>query len=192
MKKISTIVLLLLFTTFASAQNLDSIYVKFYAYSDNIKSIAKAGELNTFLPAIATKLNTLSPKEYINEAIVLLKKEQFNEASCIFILGAIRWKYYENFAKFTTKEHDQKHEIESIITAFLRSNVHNFAAIIKTATQYHLANDYAFCSRKKKPLYYDEAAGFYSRLGTQIVINEAYFTNMWSKERRDFENDLKK
>lgn len=192
MKKISTIFLLLLFTTFASAQNLDSIYVKFYAYSDDIKSNTKAGELNASIPAIITRLNTLSPKEYINEAVVLIKKEQFNEASYIFILGAMRWKYYENFAKFTTKEYNQKNEIESIITAFLRSNVLNFAAIIKLATNYHLANDYAFCSRKKKPLYYDEAAGFYSRLGTQIVINEVYFTNMWSKERRDFENDLKK
>jgi len=191
MKKIS-ILILLLFTTFANAQNLDSIYVKFYAYSDYLKSNTKAGELNVSIPAITTKLNTLSPKEYINEAVVLIKKEQFNEASYIFILGAIRWKYYENFAKFTTKEYNQKNEIESMITAFLRSNVRNFAAIIKLATNYHLTNDYAFCSRKKKPLYYDEAAGFYSRLETQILINEAYFSTMWSKERRDFENDLKK
>lgn len=192
MKKITSFISLLLFTTFANSQNLDSIYVKFYAYSDYLKSNAKIGELNKYLPAIATKLNTLSPKEYINEAIILLKKEQFNEASFIFILGSVRWKYYENFSKFTTKEYDQKKEIESIITAFLRSNVRNFVAIIKATTHYHLANDYAFCSRKKKPLYYDEAVGFYSRLGEQIVINEAYFTNMWSKERRDFENDLKK
>ena len=192
MKKISNLILFLIFVTSANAQNLDSIYVKFYTYSDYLKSNTKAGELNASIPAITTRLNTLSPKEYINEAVVLIKKEQFNEASYIFILGAMRWKYYENLAKFTTKEYNQKNEIESIIYAFLRSNVRNFAAIIKIASQYHLTNDYVFCSRKKKPLYYDEAAGFYSRLGTQILINEAYFTTMWSKERRDFENDLKK
>ena len=103
----------------------------------------------------------------------------------------MRWKYYSNFFKYTSEEYDKKNEIESAINAFLRSNVRNFAAIINKASQYHLANDYVFCSRKKKPLYYDEAAGFYTRLGNQIVINEAYFTNMWSKERRDFENEIK-
>jgi hypothetical protein len=192
MKKINLLIVLLFFTTFAKAQNLDSIYVKFYTYSDYLKSNAKAGEINPNIYSIAAKLNFLSPKEYMKESISLLKKDQFNEASFIFLLGAIRWKYSENFSKFSPEQYHEKDEIESIINAFLRSNVRNFVAITKIASQYHLTNDYVFCSRKKKPLYYDEAAGFYSRLGTQILLNEAYFTTMWSKERRDFENDLKK
>ncbi|WP_396168650.1 hypothetical protein [Flavobacterium sp.] len=192
MKKINLLITLLFLSTFAKAQNLDSIYVKFYTYSDYLKSNAKAGEINSNVYSIVAKFNSLSPKEYITETISLLKKEQFNEASFIFLLGSMRWKYYENFSKFNPEQYQEKDEIENIIYAFLRSNVCNFAAIIKIASQYHLTNDYVFCSRKKKPLYYDEAAGFYSRLGTQIILNEAYFTTMWSKERRDFENDLKK
>jgi hypothetical protein len=191
MKKISFILLSFIFSTSLFAQNIDSIYVKFYSYSDYIKSNKKEGELNRIVLDITAKLNSQLPQKYIDEAVVLLNKGQFNEASYIFILGEMRWKYYSNFFKFTTEEYDKKNEIESTINAFLRSNVRNFAAIINKASQYHLANDYIFCSRKKKPLYYDEAAGFYKRLGNQIVINEAYFANMWSKERRDFENEIK-
>jgi hypothetical protein len=190
MKKIS-ILILLFSATFTTAQYSDSIYTKFYSYADYLKSNKKEGELSPFVFDVATKLNSKSPQKYMDEAVVLLKKEQFNEASYIFILGAIRWKYYANFFKFNEVDYNQKNEIESTINSFLRSNVRNFAALINKASNYHLANDYTFCSRKKKPMYYDESAGFYTRLGNQIVINEAYFTNMWSKERRDFENEIK-
>ena len=191
MKKISFIFLYFVFSTSLFAQNIDSIYVKFYSYSDYLKTNKKEGDLNRNVLDIAAKLNFQSPQKYLDEAVFLLEKGQFNEASYIFILGEMRWKYYSIFFKYTAEEYDKKNELESTINAFLRSNVRNFAAIINKASQYHLANDYVFCSRKKKPLYYDEAAGFYTRLGNQIVINEAYFTNMWSKERRDFENEIK-
>ena len=175
-----------------NAQNLDSTFVKFYTYSDYLKINNKNGEVGSTIFEIASKLNTQSPLKYFDEATILLNKEQYNEASFIFILGAMRWKYYGNFFKYSEVDYNQKNELEEVINAFLRSNVRNFASILKKASSYHLSNDYIFCSRKKKPFYYDEAAGFYQRLANQILINEAYFSNMWKKERVDFENELKK
>ncbi len=191
MKKF-TILFLLLNSVGLNAQNLDSTFVKFYTYSDYLKTNNKNGEVGSTIFEIASKLNTQSPLKYFDEATILLNKEQYNEASIIFILGAMRWKYYGNFFKYSEVDYNQKNELEEVINAFLRSNVRNFASIINKASSYHLSNDYIFCSRKKKPLYYDEAAGFYQRLANQILINETYFSNMWKKERVDFENELKK
>lgn len=192
MKNIINIALLLLLSYSSLGQDLDSIYVKFYKYSDALTTNKTIGKLDENVYGIAKQLNTLHPREFINKSIELLKEDKFNEASFIFYLGNMRWKYIENFTKYTDKDNKLKQDINDVINSFLRSNVNNFSAIINAAVKYHFANDYAFCSRKKNPLQYDEAAAFYNRMSNQFIINQDYFRAMWSKERRDFENDLKK
>ena len=192
MKNIFNIALLVLLSYSSFGQDLDSIYVKFYKYSDELTINKTIGKLDENVYGIAKQLNTLHPREFMNKSIELLKQDKFNEASFIFYLGNMRWKYFENFTKYSDKDNKLKQDINDVINSFLRSNINNFSAIINAAVKYHFANDYAFCSRKKNTLLYEEAATFYNRMSNQFIINQDYFRAMWSKERRDFENDLKK
>jgi hypothetical protein len=192
MSKIVTIIILVLISNYTFSQNSDSLYVKLYRYSDSIKSNNKIGVLENNIYTVASKLNALHPREYLNKSLELLKQNKYNEASYIYYLGIMRWKYYENFAVYDEKDTTFKQDLNEVINSFLRSNVTNFSTIINAAANYHLANDYSFCSKKKKPLYYDEAAALYKRMSNQFQINKDYFTTMWSKERREFENELKK
>lgn len=192
MTKIATIITVILISNGAFNQNLDSLYVKLYRYSDSIKSNNKTGVLDQNIYYEASKLNTFHPKEYLNKSLELLKQNKFNEASFMYYLGIMRWKYYENFAINNEKDIAIKQELNEIINTFLRSNVTNFSTIINASANYHLANDYAFCSKKKKPLHYEEEAALYKRMSNQFQINKDYFSTMWSKERREFENELKK
>lgn len=191
MKKVFYITLLLVSFS-VSCQDLDSIYVKFYAYSDILTTNKTIGKLDENVYEIAKQLNVLHPKEYINKSVELLKQGRFNEASFIYYLGYIRWDYFKNFTTYSNKDIHTKQEINDIINTFLRSNVANFSAILNAATKYHFENDYAFCHRKKDPLRYNEAGAFFSRMSNQFILNQEYFKTLWGKERHDFENYKKK
>ena len=192
MKNIINITLLLLISHASFTQDLDSIYVKFYKYSDELTANNTTGKLDENVYLTAKQLNTLHPREFMNKSIELLKQDKFNEASFICYLGNMRWKYFGNFTKYTDKDTKIKQDINDILNAFLRSNVNNFSTIINAAVKYHFTTDYTFCSRKKKPLYYDESSAFYKRMSDQFIINKDYFRTKWNIERPDFESDLKK
>lgn len=185
------------------------IFFLFFAFSNVIyaqneeinlfKNILKKGDSisQTKIDSIqiiktATKLDKKHPSQYYNEMANLLSAEKYNEASFLFYLGQMRYKFYNSAnpkyqpgndgALFTSL----KTVLGEPINLFTRINSENFIRILILAKEYYKNHDYKFYPKKNNIEKYDAQINNIDELIKMIQKERSTLETNWNEERKEY------
>ena len=194
MKKTVTIALLLLSAHVALGQDDQLIFYKrLYEIGDSINKKGISGSLAPFIFKTADSLGKEHPAAYLACAAELAGKQQFNEASFLYYLGLLRYRYYNATNPQYKSSEDGAllgsldYMVGEILRSYLQTGLDNYAAILKASVKYYKANDYVFYPRANSVINYNKQADGLSAVIDTMNMNKSRFTEMWAKERKEME-----
>lgn len=199
MKKILTgFCLILTFSLCFSQKEEIQLYKNIIAKSDSLISIGKIKETDTInLFKAAAKIDKKHPTQYFDVMATYLSENKFNEASFLFYLGIIRYKFY-NSANPKYKAGDDGALLASLqvvlgepINLYVRSDADNFVNILNLVKHYYQNNDYKFFTKKNNESKYNDQIKYLDNLIDSIEKDKSALTEEWKKEREDFKQTLR-
>ncbi|MBL7818034.1 MAG: hypothetical protein JNL70_23695 [Saprospiraceae bacterium] len=173
-----------------------SMYEKMYTTADSLKKTNKIGFLESFVFEIADSLDNGHPSAYFIKSGELLAKAKYNEASFLYYLGYLRYRFY-NLTNPTYKISDDgalytsfKSIIGEPINIYLKANIDNFISIINSSVKYHNDKDYRFYPRSKNVDNYDKQSNDLINLNSDLEKNKTKYVTGWNEERKTMERNI--
>lgn len=111
---------------------------------------------------MANKLDRKHPSQYFDEMANYLSANKFNEASFLYYLGKMRYKYYNSVnSKYQPGNDGALLASLSLvlgepINLYCRTNANNFLNILILAGDYYKKHDYKFYPKKKNQKKYND------------------------------------
>lgn len=198
MSKAIALLFLIFLCTNSYSQDQLKLYREIYKTSDSLK---KSGHILDIDPAVfeeAKKLDEQHPSKYFETATAYLEKSKFNEASFLYFLGLMRYKYYNSANPDYQEGNDidvfasLKKVLGEPVNMYLKTDISNFITIVKYATDYYKENDFAFFPKSKNPEKYDIQLNLCLKLKTQLENNKEKYTNIWNAEIKKMKVTLNK
>lgn len=200
-----TAILFISARTFAQDDSLETqkqmtkellFYKDIYRYADSCDKVKSQDILPKRAFAIADSLDKLDPVNYFYEAGSLMAKRQYNEASFVFYLGMLRFRYY-NSADPDYKPSDGGALLASLETTlgepirmYLQTNIDHYIAILKASSDWALKNDYKYFPKNKSPQKYNGQLNGINSLITEMQKNREKYIKQWDKERVEMEKNI--
>ena len=195
-------ILLLLFiiqfySTCSSAQNESDLYKNIYKTADRLKASGKTSCIDTnnlFKEVI--KLDKKHPSDFFKYSGNLMNDSKFNEASFIYYLGLMRFRYFNSANPNYQASGDGallgslKYAMGEPINMYLRTDVDNFIFIIKLARKYYSEHDYKYFPKDKYLEKFDAQCKSYQDLITDLETNKEKYKSVWASERKSIEENL--
>jgi hypothetical protein len=170
-----------------------SEYKKLYKYADSVRQFGHAGSLDTAIYKVADSLDKLHPKEYFTMALQLMTGHKLNEASFIYLIGYVRYSYY-NFSNPEYSSEDDGALATSLFSIvgepmqmFLRSDIDNYISLLKKTFVWCSSHDYNFFSKNKAPDKYLKELTNLNNVITDLENNNEKYRKDWNDERIDME-----
>ncbi|MCO5948998.1 hypothetical protein [Mucilaginibacter flavidus] len=145
---------------------------------------------------MADSLDRLHPLEYFTKAGKLLASNNLNEASFIFYLGSLRYRYY-NSVNPSYKESEDGALFASLNYAvgepfymFLKANVNNYISIVKKSIDWYSSHEYKFYVDSKSKEKYLSTAKDLNEMMANLEKNKDKYGETWAKERQDSEKNF--
>ena len=171
-------------------------YKRLFSYADSLEIRGNVGQISESTISIAKALDKQRPSDYFQKAIEMFDKRQYNDASFLYSLGDLRYRYYNSANPKYSKSNDGallasfNYVLGEPIGYYLRSNAYNYIGLLKKCSDYLLTNDYAFYPKKKDPSKYLEQADRLNKLITDLETNKKTYQETWDKQRLDFDKTL--
>ncbi|MDQ0475676.1 hypothetical protein [Chryseobacterium sp. MDT2-18] len=190
MKKFPALLLLMVFTANSFAQDHEiKLYKSILTKGDSLSKV-KFDKTTIFK---ATKnLDKKHPSQYFDQMAIYLSKEKFNEASFLFYLGQMRYRYYNAANPKYQLGNDGalfaslKAVLGEPIDLYIKNDVNNYIEILKLAKNYFAENDYRFFSKKKSEQKYRDQIKNMDDLILSLETDRSTFVEKWIKDRADY------
>lgn len=172
------------------------IYKGLFNYADSLTIRGNLGQISENLVAVARTLDKGRPVDYFQTAIKMLDNREYNDASFLYYLSDLRYRYYNSVNPKYSESGDGallasfNYALGEPIGYYLRSNVENFIGILKKCSEYQLTNDYKFYSKKKDAAKYAEQAYRLDKIIVDLQNNRMTYQEAWDKQRLEYENNL--
>jgi hypothetical protein len=186
------IVILLITINSVFGQDLQE-YKKIYKAADSITTSGKIGVLDNNIFSVANSLDLKHPMEYFKSSGEYLKDHKYNEASFLFYLGYLRYKYYNSSNPDYQAGNDGallgsfSMVMGEPINMYLRSNIDNFISILESTIKYNQTNDYKFYSKEKDVEKYNIQVRKSTEMLEDMKFNKKKYSKDWKKERKQME-----
>jgi hypothetical protein len=171
-------------------------YKKLFSYADSLAIRGNIGQVSESAINIAKTLDRQRPVDCFQKAIEMFDKREYNDASFLYSLGDLRYRYYNSSNPKYSKSNDGallasfNYVLGEPIGYYLRSNADNYIGILKKCSDYLLSNDYVFFPKKKNPSKYLEQADRLNRLIADLETNKKTYQETWDKQRLDYDKNL--
>ena len=171
-------------------------YKRLFNYADSLTIRGNVGQISDDLVKRSETLDNGRPVDYFLTAVKMLDKGYYNDASFLYYLGDLRYRYYNSVnPKYAESEDGAllasfNYALGEPIGYYLRSNVDNFIQILKKCSEYYLTNDYDFYPKKKDPTKYAEQADRLDKVIADLQLNKMSYQETWNRQRLDYEKNL--
>jgi len=171
-------------------------YKRLFSHVDSLQIQGNVGQISDNVISISKTLDKRRPVDYFEKAAEFMELGKYNDASFLYYLGDLRYRYYNSVNPKYSKSNDGallaslNYALGEPIGYYLRSNVDNFVGILKKCSDYHSTNDYEFFSKKKDPSKYQEQADKLNKLIVDLETNKITYQETWDKQRLDFNKNL--
>jgi len=171
-------------------------YKRLFSYADSLQIRGDVGQISENVLSISRTLDKRKPVDFFEKAAEFMDLGKYNDASFLYYLGDLRYRYYNSVNPKYSKSNDGallasfNYALGEPIGYYLRSNVDNFIGILKKCSDYQLTNDYEFFSKKKDPSKYLEQADRLSKVIIDLETNKKTYQETWDKQRLDYNKNL--
>jgi hypothetical protein len=198
MSKTITLLFLFFVCTISYSQNELKLYRTIYSTADSLKKSGHILDIDKQVFEEAKKLDEQHPSKYFETATVYLEKSKFNEASFLYFLGLMRYKYYNSANPDYQASNDiatfasLKKVLGEPTNMYLKTDITNFISIVKYATDYYKDNDFTFFPKSKSPEKYDVQLNLCLKLKNELENNKPKYTTLWDAEIKRMKVTLNK
>lgn len=190
MKRLFIFLIFFSLANIINAQNEEiNLYKNILKKGDSI-SKTKIDTIQIF--TIANKLDKKHPSQYFDEMANYLSKEKYNEATFLFYLGQMRYKYY-NSANPKYQSGNDGALLASLlivlgepVNLYARTNSDNFINILSLTKDYFKNNDYKFYPKKKNEEKYNLQIQNVDKLIETIENEKSSLETNWKEERQKY------
>jgi hypothetical protein len=174
---------------FGQIEQLET-YKKLYITADSLNKLEKPFSVDSLTIQKAKSLDKEHPAKYFEELGELFKEAKYNDAAFLYYLGLLRYRYYNSVNPEYQASGDGalaaslQYVAGETINLFLKTNVDNFIAALKFASDYYSKNDYSFYSKAKNPTKYDDVVKGFSSMTKDLETNRAKYEKEWGEERK--------
>ena len=195
MKNIKLFFLLVVFNNCLAQTD---IYTRIYQSADSLAIKGKIGALENEVYEAANALSDKHPMEYFSSSGEYMKRQKFNEASFLFYIGYLRYKYYNSSNPKYQVSGDGalagslSAMLGEPINMYLRSNIENFISILNSTIQFNQSNNYNFYPKEKDPEKYNIQLRKATEMLEDMKSKKAKYSKAWKKERKEIQKLLKK
>jgi hypothetical protein len=171
-------------------------YKRLFSHADSLQIQGNVGQISENVISISKTLDKRRPVDYFEKAAEFMDLGKYNDASFLYYLGDVRYRYYNSVNPKYSKSNDGallasfNYVLGEPIGYYLRSNVDNFIGILKKCSDYQSTNDYEFFSKKKDPSKYQEQADRLNKLIVDLETNKITYQETWDKQRLDYNKNL--
>lgn len=171
-------------------------YKKLFNQADSLAIRGNVGQISDGLIEVAKSLDKRKPVDYFLQAAEMFDKGRYNDASFLYYVGDLRYRYYNSVnPKYSKSDDGALHSSFNYVLGepvgyYLRANVDNFIEILKKCSDYQSTNDYHFYSKKKDLNKYLEQADKLSKTIADLETNKKTYQETWDKQRVDYEKNL--
>lgn len=165
-------------------------YKKMYGIADILNKNGHPTLVDDALVTALNELDTQTPDHYFEQATILYEENKLDQAALVFQIALLRYKYYlkQNpdyppSDNWVTAESFQAAYREKI-NLYLKTNIDNYIAILRSALRYHKDNDYSFYSKQKNNALYDKFAEDAINLIADFEKNKEKYQQEWIEERK--------
>jgi len=173
------------------------IYTRIYQSADSLAIKGKIGVLENEVYEAANSLSDKHPMEYFKTSGEYIKQQKFNEASFLFYLGYLRYKYYNSSNPDYQASGDGalagslSAMLGEPINMYLRSNIENFISILNSTIQFNQTNNYIFYPKEKDLEKYNIQVRHSTDMLEDMKSNKAKYAKEWKKERKEIQKLLR-
>ncbi len=174
-----------------------ALYRNLLSATEQLKTKGKIGLISKEAYQMAESLDAAHPASYFDAAIEYMSKSRFNDASFLFYVGRLRYRYY-NSANPKYENGDDGALLASLtatiqesLNIYLKSEINNYIAIVDSAKNYYKRKDYRFYPRSKNSKKYDEQWQGIQKLIDDMKANKTTYTKTWNKEIMEFRSLFK-
>ena len=195
-KTISLFILTLFISIFSYGQEELKLYKNIYRTSDSLKLIGHIKDIDSTIFKTANKLDKQHPLKFFETSGELLLKAKFNEASFIYYLGLMRFRYYNSVNPDYQPSGDGalfgslKYTMDEPVNMYLRTDIDNFISIIKMTIDYYGKNDFTFYTNQKDIEKFNLQTKSYLDLVTELETNKTQYSEQWDAERKTMEKNI--
>jgi hypothetical protein len=200
MKKYITLIGLSFLTLqFSYGQNEKIDFLKtLYKTIDSLNKLDKPFAIDSATQIEVKSLDTQHPTGYFMQTAILIKANKFNEASFLYYLGILRYKFYNSVNPNYSASDDGaltgslQWVFGETINLYLKSNINNFIAALKYTTEYFKNNDYLFCSKHKGIDKYNKLCNNFSSIIADLEKNKDKYKREWEEHKKGVLENIKK
>jgi hypothetical protein len=169
-----------------------------YKYADLLTKNHRIGAIDTDTYRIADSLDKLHPRFYFNKANELIKQSKLNDASFIYYLGCLRYKYYNAINPYVKAADDGTlfSALQSVvgqpINMYLTANFENFTQVLKKSGDWFLNHDYTYFSKSNDTMGFLLVFDGNTKSIADLEKNKKKYTNEWKIQRLVIEQNFDK
>lgn len=177
-------------------ENEVMLYKRLFSRADSLTVRGEVGQISTEVIETAKLLDKKRPVSYYEKAAELMEKGQYNDASFLFYLGNLRYRYYNSSNPEYSVSDDGallasfNYVLGEPLGYYLRSHVDNFIGLLQKSVDWYLQHDYQFYSRKKDSIKYTELADKLTKQIADIQNNKTTYQETWTQQRQERINDM--
>ena len=195
-KIISILFISFLFLNNSYGQDEIKLYKNIYTTADSLIKIGQIKNIDNTIFKTANNLDKGHPSKFFERAGELLSESKFNEASFIYYLGLMRYRYFNSVNPKYQASGDgavlasMQYVMGEPINMYLKTDVDNFISIIKMTIKYYETNDFVFYSKTKNEDNFVSQTKGYKELVTKLETNKEKYTTQWNEEKIQMEKNI--
>lgn len=198
MKKLLIILSISLISSYCYSQEEEiRLYQNIISKSDSLIKVGKIEQIDTLkIFKEASKIDEKHPSQYFDAMANYLNNNEFNEASFLFYVGIMRYKFYNSTnPKYKAGEDGAllaslKMVLGEPIQLYMRSDVDNFLNILNLSKNYYQKHDYKFFPKKNNEQKYEDQIKYIENMVLTIEKDRLSIKKIWEKEREEYKNML--
>ncbi|WP_394767074.1 hypothetical protein [Ferruginibacter sp.] len=165
------------------------LYKNLYKTADSLNKMRRLFSIDSITKIEVKKLDKKHPAKYFEKAAELFKTNQFNDASFLYYLGVLRYRFYNSVNPDYQASGDGalaaslQYAVGETINLYLKNNIDNFISALKFTTDYYKNNDYEFYSKQKNIDKYNKLFDNFSNLISDLEKNKEKYKKEWDEER---------
>ena len=173
------------------------LYKSIFKTADSLKNSGKILVIDNTIYQVAKELDKQHPQKFFEKSAEYLAQSKFNEASFLYYVGLMRYRYYNLTNPNYQDSNDGallgslKYAIGEPVNMYLKIDIDNFISILKKATNYYSENDYLFQSKSKDIEKYMAQNKSYLELITELESNKQKYSDEWNSQMKKFKDAFK-
>ncbi len=178
----------LLKTSYGQDEEL-KLYKNIYSTADSLIKIGQIKNIDSTIFKMANKLDKGHPTRFFETAVDLLSESKFNEASFIYYLGLMRYRYFNSVNPDYQASGDGallaslNYAVGEPINMYLKTDIDNFISIINLTINYYETNDFLFSTKTKNEESYIKQTKGYKDLIIELETNKEKYTTQWDEQK---------